>query len=127
MKPVRLKCTSKPYKGETLHLERIKKGLVLVDERDEDVAMIRSADASVRIQLPSFWASRYLVIAGDDGKALSFEPDAKATARIRELIDDCLGQDPAATAATYRRLAIRNLLIGAGSFLLGAIITCASF
>ena len=126
MDSVRLTCATKPHVGEKWLLKRTRKGLLLLDEEENKILLIPAGEANLRIHLPSFWASRYLVIDAED-EPLLFEPNQKAMAKVRALIEDCADTDPEATAAAYWKKAIRDLLIGGGSFLLGMIITCASF
>jgi len=103
------------------------KKLVLLDAAQIRVTSIPVGEARMRIHVPSFLQSRrYIVIESYDGTLLSFEPKPKALENIRALIEECMHDAPRATAKTYWKAALRDLLIGGGSFLLGVIITCAS-
>jgi hypothetical protein len=128
MESVRLTCATKPNVGEKWLLERRRKGLLLLDGDEKVVTSIPAGEAGLRILFPSFWASRAkLVITGDRGKLLLFEPGKKTVAKIRGLVEDCIEADPEAAAAAYTSKAIRDLLIGGGSVVLGLIVTAASF
>jgi hypothetical protein len=128
MDSARLIYATKPHAGERWILERTRKGLVLLDEDEEVVTSIPTAEAGLRIRFPSFWASnKYLVVVGKKGEQFPFEPKPKALDIVRDLVADCADADPAATAAAFKAKAKRDLLIGGGSFLLGVVITCLSF
>jgi hypothetical protein len=128
MESVRLICASTPFVGEEWRLKRTRRGLVLLDEEDEVFTKIPAGEASTRIQFPSFFASRsHLVIVADHGLLMWFEPRPRAIERVNAMIEDCIGMDPSGTAASFRSKAIRDLLIGTGSFLVGVMLTCAGF
>jgi hypothetical protein len=127
MESVRLICATSGSEGERWLLKRIRKGLVLLDEDDNVVALIPTGEVSTRIHFPSFWLSRAHITIEVDGAQFLFQPTAKAREKVNALIEDCEDADPAATAASYRSKAWRDLLIGTGSFLLGSIVTCLSF
>lgn len=127
MATVALTNALKPHLGEVWHLEQQKKGLLL-RSGEEVITTIKNGEASLRIQFPSFWASRaFLVIHGDGGEFFCFEPKKPEMAKVRELIEDCLDEAPRAAAAAMDRKANRDLLIGGGSLLLGLVITVATF
>jgi hypothetical protein len=128
MENVRMTFATKPHMGERWILERTRKGLVLLDEDDEVVTSIPSAQAGLRIHFPSFWGSNsFLVVVGKNGDRYSFEAKKKAIDIVRDLVEDCADANPAATAAAFRAKAKRDLLVGAGSFILGVVLTCLSF
>jgi hypothetical protein len=128
MDDIRLTCVLKPHQGERWVLTRIRKKIVLLDAAQKTVTSIPVGEARMRIHVPSFLASsRHIVIESFDGTLLQFESKPKTLEKIRALIEECALDAPRATAKAYRKAALRDLLIGGGSFLLGAIVTCASF
>lgn len=125
---VRLIGAAKAYAGEAWQLSPTDDGLVLYDEDGERATKIPDADVSLRIVFPSFWASvRHLIIVDKDGDRLEFQPDTRAVARVRELVEQCLYRDPEQAARTMRGKAVRDLAIGGGSFVLGCCITAGTF
>ncbi len=126
MAGIKLVSVRKPA-GAIWHLDRDEDGLVLCDENDNVVLSMTAAEAITRIHMPSFWASRYIVIDPDRGEILTFEPKPKSVSQLRELLEECRDEDPGATAAVIRHKATRDLLIGGGALLLGVVVTAVSF
>src|SRR5690349_13119969 len=92
MKPIRL-IFVRPNKGQhaSLEFDEDRDRFVLLDE-DNVAARIAAVEAVLRIHLPSFSSSRYIVIDGDRGETLCFEPDERAIHRLKQLIARCLDQ-----------------------------------
>src|SRR5262249_10470614 len=94
----------------------------------QDLTSIPIGEATMRINLPSFLASnRYITIETHDRLVLQFEPKPKAVETIRAMLSEGTVDAPQATANAYWKAALRDALIGGGSFMLGITITCASF
>ena len=128
MKPVRLIFAVAPHQGETVYLEKTSKGLVVRDEDGEVVTKIPNGEVSTRVHFPSFWASvSFLMLEKEDGTPLQFQPKPKTLAAVRKLVEACINTDPRATAATYRRKAIRDFIVGTVTLVLGAVITVAMY
>ncbi len=127
MPKVRLIRAEKPRKGTEWLLVTTRRGLQLRNEEDVAVLNVPAAEAGLRIKFPSFWASvRYLTILDEDGTMFLFEPDKKTVARVQELVAECLGDAGQDAVAALRRHANRSLLIGAGLFVAGVVLTIVS-
>jgi hypothetical protein len=124
MEKIRLAFAEKARNGVPAFLEQSSDGLLVRDKDGKVLTAIPNDEASSRVRFPSFWASvSNLEFIKEDGNPLQFQPEAKTLASVKEMIYGCIDSDPRGTAATYRRKATRDLLIGGGSFTLGVVIT----
>lgn len=116
----------RPNAGEVWDLDDGEAGLVL-RAGEQVVTVIPGGEASLRVQLPNFFGSRYITIDLGRGNLVCFEPKPETVAQVRALLGETVSQNPDATAASFDKKANRDLLIGGGSMLLGIVITAWSF
>lgn len=124
MSEVSLIYSEKPHKGEKWTLEQTSEGLNLYDQEDQLVTLIPNVDAGQRVKFPSFLASvAKLTIIDDDKNYHLFESDKETLAQVREMVTARLSQ---AGSAPLRKKALREMMIGAGLFVLGLALTIVS-
>lgn len=128
MDSIKLIFAKKPRQGEVCYLKPLGEELALLDASDKLVARINRDEAMLRIHLPSFWSSRYIVIDGDDGNVICFEPKPKAIEKLQAMFEGMASaeQSGGMAQACYRS-GMRDLLIGGGSLVLGIILSVISF
>ena len=127
MDAIKLIFAKKPRKGESCFIKVAGDKLELLDSSDDLVASIDCAEALMRIQLPSFWTSRYIVIE-DDEETFCFEPKPKAVERVRSLIKRLKSEGhTSGMAEATHRTGMWNLLLGAGLMVFGIILSVISY
>jgi predicted Zn finger-like uncharacterized protein len=128
MKPIKLVFVNKPHKGKIGTLQLDGDTLSLHNPSDQPLFSFHRDEALLRIQFPSFFTTRYIVIKDDSGDPVCFEAKPKAIEKLQNMLEqfkkDGKGRG---MANVMHQSGKRDLLIGFGSLILGVVVSVISY
>ncbi|VTR96656.1 hypothetical protein [Tuwongella immobilis] len=125
MSRVELTYAGEKYKDEVWTLKRVRSGLVLLDHEGVVVTRIPAAEASSRIELPSFLESTpFLTIMGKK-RGHMFKATRAEARDVKAMIKDCIEQAPEGAAEECISRAKNTLKYGGPFFGFGILLFVA--